>query len=132
MTKMNPAIKALWVYDLRTTEHKQNSTFLNCSAGFCCLGRLTDLYIQSPANTNNLQWIDKDYGIKIFGHSSVHLSNEILDWSGLKNREGAKVLVPKHLKVSTQIRERGVVTLSLLNDHGLTFRELADIIEEQL
>jgi hypothetical protein len=133
MTRMNATVKALWVDDLRNTPHKQIKSLLCDSGGFCCLGRLTDLYINSDANVDKEQWIESDVpGVKKFSGKFVLLSDKVKDWAGLTIGEGARVIVPKHVNVSTQIRERGSAPLSLLNDHGLTFHELADIIEEQL
>ena len=123
--KMNPEVKALWVADLRSGKHNQAKRVLNCEDGFCCLGRLTDLFIASPANLLNNQWgvlLEGDTdNRKNFGSSSTVLSENVMRWAGLKHTTGNSVEIDGEKRSLTE-----------LNDAGYCFLQIADIIEAQL
>lgn len=136
--KMNPEVKALWVADLRSGLHAQTKGCLNRGDSFCCLGRLTDIYINSPANDVGMKWEQAD-PIESSGKMAVYenhsatsfLSTAILKWAGLGRRAGEWVNVDKEL--SEKIGLIGAnYSLSHLNDQGVTFLQIADIIEAQL
>jgi hypothetical protein len=133
---MNPEVKALWVADLRSNKYKQVKKTLNCINGFCCLGRLTDLYRQSPANTENLQWeqladpfLDPS-GVRVFGkyREDLILPEEVKEWAGLHDNN---VSIDPMPRLDDNLGELHT-TLSGANDGGYTFEQIADIIEEQL
>jgi hypothetical protein len=110
---MNPQIKQKWVSVLRSGEYQQTQGRLRTDNGFCCLGVLCDLY----GKEHNVEWepgCDNHYE---FQGNNASLSLYVVEWSGL---EGSNPYVD------------GGKTLSLLNDSGKTFEEIADVIEEQL
>jgi hypothetical protein len=124
--KMNPEVKALWLKDLRSGEHKQAHGFLNCKTGFCCLGRLTDLYIQNSANVEKKNWYPagcSSHDVMEFDTSTASLPDTVAEWAGLENFHGfGPVLEPV----------KGRISLDTMNDGGFSFKEIADIIEAQL
>lgn len=134
--KMNPEVKALWVEDLRSGKHKQGGGALRKAGAFCCLGRLTDLFINHPANTCDVKWTKSEFNDGIVASYTSEgersfLSSHIIKWSGLDRKSGAIVEIPPTLAMRFGL-EQGQCDLVILNDAGVPFLEIADIIEEQL
>lgn len=115
---MNPEVKQLWLDALRSGEYRQTEEVLHDDKGFCCLGVLTDLYRQQIGGA----WVDNDLGYYEFIDVN-HRDNEtdILPWT-VVNWAGLKDQVP-HLADNY---------ISDLNDQGMSFKEIANLIEEQL
>lgn len=119
---MNQAIKEKWVAALRSGEYKQGIGRL-CSINneFCCLGVLTDLYHKE----HNISWkkpllnSDSLFGVN---ESVSYLSNEVLAWSELKERN--PIVYPGDVMYKD--------SLAVLNDNGHSFQEIANLIEEKL
>lgn len=121
---MNPDVKAKWVAAMKSGERKQGTRFLHFKDEFCCLGVLCDL----AAKEGKGEWISCGEGTnyafrdelgEIEGH---YLPESIVIWSGLKSKRG-RLPHPINRQFS----------LDGLNDKtGLSFKEIADIIEAQL
>jgi hypothetical protein len=109
---MNPEIKQKWVAALRSGEYKQTTGHLRDETGFCCLGVLCDLH----AKENNGQWEDGHY----LSTKDV-LPDTVEKWAG--------VLGPSPEVMEDDDKKS---MLSELNDGGMTFARIADLIEEQL
>jgi hypothetical protein len=110
---MNPQIKQKWVSALRSGEYQQGQLYLRTNSGFCCLGVLCDLY----GKENNVEWNlveDEDSNYYRFQGNAASLPFSIVEWSGI---EGTNPAI-------------GFIPLSVLNDRGSTFNEIADVIEE--
>jgi hypothetical protein len=115
---MNPQVKQKWVSALRSGEYPQITRRLHTDNGFCCLGVLCDLY----GKENNVEWELEcgniyEFNLYVFQGNGTFLPLSVVEWSGLEN--GSPYV-------------DGGKTLALLNDHGKTFEEIADVIEEQL
>jgi hypothetical protein len=129
---MNTDIKARWVQRLRDPEIKQGKGHL-CTRTrtgdgdlFCCLGVLTEIAVEDGVIPPGEFRCDRDLLVKTYSDSTEYAEDAILptqvrQWSGLfdanpiANHEG-----------------HPYATLAFLNDIGVTFAEIADIIEEQL
>ena len=114
---MNPEIKQRWIEALNSDEYKQTKERLKDSTGFCCLGVVTDLYIKE----HNQEWTlneDSDY---TFDGWHGALSSEVMNWAGIKGDTGT-------LKEPVD----GVDNLAGLNDNGYSFKQIAQVIKEQL
>jgi len=100
-----------WVEALRSGEYEQTTENLQDHRGYCCLGVACDLYEKSTGNT----LVNTD-GV-IFG--AVLSEDEglikVQEWIGLKYEDGS------YLGDS----------LTDLNDQGLDFIGIADIIESE-
>ena len=115
---MNAKIKAEWVAKLRSGDFEQGKGRLRTdSCAYCCLGVLTHLYVEEFGDHDN-DFID---GFKV-------LPAEVAAWAGLSRHDPV-----------VQYQRDGMddkplpCTLAALNDTtGLTFEELADVIEAQL
>lgn len=136
----NPEIKAQWLHALRSGEYAQGQGHLRTDEDkFCCLGVLTDLAVEAGV----AEWTPCDsfglYG-DLFGVEEVLFEGtddersvmnyltatpRVLEWAGLNGAESLK------------FGESGYIpgldnSLTRMNDNGMTFNEIADIIEEYL
>ncbi len=124
---MNPEIKARWVEALRSGEFQQGHQALHRAADkvgperFCCLGVLCTLAVRADVlpppqlvEENELyQYGDGSQWEKAF------LPQKVVDWAGLNS-------------YSPYVGAGYDQALSVLNDQGTAFAEIADLIEEWL
>lgn len=119
---MKPEIKKRWVDALRSGKYKQGKERLKRRGElpkYCCLGVLCDLAVQDGV----CEWKDEyddDLGVACCtptDESTSTIPVEVQYWSGLKAR----------------YPELNGVPMAVLNDsRGLTFDDIADLIEEHL
>ncbi len=113
---MNPEIKKKWLEALRSGEYSQGKSHLKAENFYCCLGVLCDLHAKEFAQS----WQDpNDDGGSIYGESYFGAKNflphEVVKWADLPNdnpRAG-----------------EGAMSLSNYNDHGVSFEDIAGMIE---
>lgn len=100
---MNNDVKEKWVAALRSGEYEQGTRMLSRDNKFCCLGVLCKLS-----------------GLE-FSPERGYLPDSVVKWAGLDS-------------ISPGVVKDGVTdSLAYLNDvKGLTFNQIADLIEEQL
>lgn len=106
MTLMNPEVKASWIAALRSGEYQQGKGHLRDGSAFCCLGVLCDP--AAKAGVGN--W----YG-NTFDNCQKVLPENVMKWSGLTTSNGV---------ISGD-------TLANLNDGGMSFTDIADVIEAE-
>lgn len=136
---MNKQIKAEWVAALRSGEYKQGVQLLRQGDQFCCLGVLCDLHRKAHQNkgeddtvnnwfpTRNPEMDDAPCFSYRYGNITS-LPDAVSSWCGL---QGCDPFVQRIVSSEDyDVTENG--TLSLFNDNGATFDQIADIIEEQL
>lgn len=118
---MNKEVRERWITALTSGEYKQAQGALRKGEGFCCLGVLTDLYVKE--NNGCVQWLpggdDETYKFRVVGSVSAttaFLPKEVMEWACLRSDDPAP--------------ERGDSSLSWRNDHGYSFKEIADDIKE--
>jgi len=127
---MNEQIKQKWVNALRSGEYEQCESNLHKNKGFCCLGVLTDIYIQEHPGCS---W--KEYGATLRNkelyyafvgtktteyNEEEYLPVEVVEWADLAS-ENPCVYID------------GIWTnLSDVNDSGWTFEAIANLIENKL
>ena len=113
---MNPQIKSLWVAALRSGEYVQGIGQLRTDDNkFCCFGVLCNLHAQAHPKIASTQSDQKYY-----------MGNEAMPVFDVKKWAGLPVT---HERV--RINER-YFTLSIHNDKGATFLQIADAIEAQM
>ena len=111
---MKKSIMKKWVKALRSGEYEQGKGVL-CRIGdkhdyFCCLGVLTDIYMQEIGDLN-ISTLGKDIR---YDFSIGDLPPKVRKWSGVKSGFGSF----------------NQTSLSYLNDSwNKDFKEIADIIE---
>jgi hypothetical protein len=114
---MNPSIKSKWVSALRSGEYKQTTAKLRGYDKFCCLGVLCNLHAQAHPKIAARQ-----KSISSYMGQTEDLPKSVMKWAGLSMFDGAVV---KYKNVTHSLVE--------LNDiQQLNFKQIADIIEEQL
>ena len=124
---MKATIKKKWLKALRSGEYQQGKYWLKKADSFCCLGVLCDIHAKETKD----YWCreDEKYNGEVWSLDGYpdHLPPKVIEWAGLKVSHGASVEV--------DFEDNGIRTLSLpeLNDdYGRSFKEIADLIEEQL
>ncbi len=103
---MNKEIAEKWVAALRSGKYKQGRGALNKNDSFCCLGVLCDI----SETSNWRRFVD---GVCAYSVEGGRLPKSVSDWANIS----------LHPTV-------GNTSLSILNDKGLSFLEIADVIEE--
>lgn len=132
--RMKPEIKKRWVEALRSGKYNQTKRFLKAKrysadvTGFCCLGVLCDLAegdgIGTWVSAPNLMFERfSSSGIWELGEDG-QLPVSVQAWAGL-TKFGQYVTVPTPSHEPSE-------TLVHLNDSGATFKQIANIIEEEL
>lgn len=132
---MNQEIKAKWIAALRSGEYKQTRFVLNDKTGMCCLGVLCDLHNKEE----ELEWtfnpVDvikgapelKGKSIGFSGNSCVVPNAVVCEWAGLAENNPYLLSIAKHV-MSNGEEITCSATLAELNDAGLTFDQMADVI----
>lgn len=126
-----------WVKALRSGDYLQTAGTLRDSTGFCCLGVIQDLYVKDgkghwepeKAGTNRKQrFVCEEYGA-VTG-SYVGLVRPIQnDLFGYRFERQCDLLNSNMKLPFLPDREGNTVSLAELNDKGLTFDQIADVIE---
>jgi hypothetical protein len=115
---MNPEVKAKWLQALRSGEYKQcegklKSQYEDGTCAYCCLGVLSDIHAKE---TEQGDWVDGAIYRDSTGDTEMGvLTKGVRVWAGLS-------------KSNPDARSSSVAEL---NDGGVSFAHLADIIEEQ-
>jgi hypothetical protein len=125
---MKPEIKQQWVAALRDPnryqQHFESLAYSSSRLGplqACCLGVLTDLYIQEHEEA----WEEVSGGYLMHGESMCKLSERVQTWAGLNTEDPIVANPQPELSVTC--------TLSYANDVlKCSFEEIASIIEENL
>lgn len=112
---MNKEVKKLWIAALRSGKYDQGKHSLKKKDDFCCLGVLCDI-----SEVNCWSKITKD-GLFAYDNDTAVLPKSVIDWAGLEDR------VP-----SVEYCGKQYNLVELNDEAGLTFEEIADIIEREL
>ena len=110
---MNPRIRKLWVKALRSGEYAQGTGTLveeNDHTQFCCLGVLTNLYVEETGDSSAWYAVPKTETV------AAILENSVVGWAELDDEDPML----------------GDDYASTLNDSGKSFDEIADLIEKHL
>lgn len=121
---MNKRIKNLWVKALRSGKYLQTKGILHKKSRgydkFCCLGVLTNLYVEETGDDSAWYYPDTD------GDTRDCLHDNVVKWAGLEDRYGSysrTFKLPEILKMSG--------SLDTDNDRGCKFNTIADRIEKK-
>lgn len=134
-TAMNPEIKAEWVAELRSGKYKQGRRKLHYMDEegdyFCCLGVLCEIGVRHGAIAVNsrphvyfegrtYEYGDADDFFRM--GSETLLPKIVQEWAGLTGELGD---IPNEHKPRFD-----TPTLASMNDKGMTFTEIAAVIEK--
>lgn len=116
---MKSEIKDLWVQALKSGEFEQTTGQLCKDEAYCALGVLSVLALIHGQCTYD----EREDGGR-FDNRAIGLSYNIMNWAGIEDfLVAGKEFLPF-------IYEDKVVSISILNDAGLTFDEIAEEIEK--
>ena len=124
---MNPEVKAEWLRRLREPGRKQIRGRLQTDQGQCCLGVLCEIAVeQGVIERRILDYSGMHYNANIVveydGVTRVPTA-EVALWAGLEVQYG-ELKLPASSKYGFDV--------AYLNDTGVPFSEIADIIEKEL
>lgn len=137
--KLKPEVKQLWLEGLRSGDYPQCIGKLSNNVGYCCLGVLSEIAHKEGVVSREVEEVADGFHNTTeevrYGRVSNYLPKEVAEWAFEPYNpvgeyyENPRVNDPRahddYLFVST-------TSLSELNDEGYDFREIADVIEEQL
>jgi hypothetical protein len=117
--------KEAWLKALRSGEYRQGTSYLaytdtkNSTPTYCCLGVLCEVAVRNGANVTKdspdgfMSRYDKEAGV---------LPKSVQEWAGLHSAEPG-----------VTFEDNIDVPLTVINDdYGLSFEEIAELVEEQL
>lgn len=117
---MNSEVKNKWIAALRSGNYSQTRQVLRDCQGYCCLGVLTDLYLQEKGEKWEEEMIGED-SYYYFDCTEENITAPVIKWAGLDSCDPDVVY------------NEDLSTLTTLNDEErLDFNQIADVIEEQL
>lgn len=124
--RMNPDVKAKWVEALRSGEYKQGKGQMHNREenSYCCLGVLCDLAVKSGA------WViveNDGPSYVMYDGLGGSLPPSVEQWAGLGTSDPA--LAPADRDEEDPDGEEYWQEASILNDSGLPFSQIADLIE---
>jgi hypothetical protein len=123
---MDQEIKAEWVADLRSGKFEQTTGTLRDEQGSCCLDVLCDQAVRKGIIDPPV--FNKQELIFYYGSNSGTLPDKVVKWAGLGEFEENPSVEYVNEDGDTEI-----ASLAQLNDEdGLTFSQIADLIEDQL
>lgn len=125
---MNQEIKAQWVAALRSGEYEQGQLSLRNGNKYCCLGVLCDIAVKPL----RLDVRKADCGLGDceshrtyrYDGAEAFLPKSVMDWAGIGDPKG---FLPEPMLYDGDL----LSSLFSLNDSGMPFSEIADIIEEK-
>jgi hypothetical protein len=126
---MKADIKTKWIAALRSGQYEQTDMRLRHDGSYCCLGVLCDIYSQETG----VAWEPNAHvGFSMHGADSV-LPGEVRVWADLPHEHGGYVAVSKRYDEGEETTVYHTPSLTELNDQWqYDFRQIADVIEEQL
>jgi hypothetical protein len=141
---MDPGIRKKWVEALRSGRYEQNKHGLcvvdpdgGDGIAHCCLGVLCELALEGGALSAACRKVD-DSGRVWFTGRSAYLPVDVVKWSGLPDSDPIVWFDDAIARLGDRDTQRArasgalshdIVTLSELNDAGVSFEGIAAIVE---
>jgi hypothetical protein len=145
--KMKADIKQRWIEELRSGRYKQGRGELHrlgtptrdgdvTEDQFCCLGVLSKMCHEAGATPAE----EKVGNVMEYGEpgDTTYLPLDVIKWAGMKF-EGRRMYLDSVVEETRGIitygatpSEDGEINLSIMNDNGSTFEEIADVIEKHV
>jgi hypothetical protein len=147
MLQMDAKIKAQWIEELRSGRYKQGRGELHrlgtptrdgdvTEDKFCCLGILSKMCHEAGAAPAE----EMGDSVMAYGEAgdTAYLPLDVVKWAGMKF-EGDRAYPDSPMEETRGIITYGAapsgdggINLSLMNDNGSTFDEIADTIEKHI
>lgn len=139
---MNKDVKQKWVAALRSGEFEQCKGTLRMGDSFCCLGVLSELAVRDGVIEPPVALGDDDWRshrgdgqpVWAYDNEAGHLPDAVANWAGLTYSYESYDVPGTTAETGPECDpEAGGNRLSYYNDdRGMTFSEIANIIEEYL
>lgn len=113
----------LWIEKLRSGEFEQGQRRLrNTDDSYCCLGVACELYFTEHPDTAEWRVGSEDviFIVKGAPTASAALPQPVVEWLGMTNSWG-----------SFTNEDGNTMDLTVMNDSGATFTDIADVIESE-
>lgn len=123
MSKMNPEVKQLWLDALRNGGFQQTRGALHDDKGYCCLGVLCEVAIKAGIEIEVKPPKHADERFYYDGYTTVP-PDVVQAWANISETG--------HLDKAVEFAGPPSIALTALNDRGMTFDQIADVIEKQL
>jgi hypothetical protein len=122
--KLRPEIKVLWLDALRSGKYTQGQGALQDDGKFCCLGVLCDIYRVRRRKGSWKAGQFSDTGYRFFipsgnKSSAGYLPDPVAKWAGLLPRDNTTLKAAQG-------------KLSIMNDDGKSFQQIANYIDKNL
>jgi hypothetical protein len=131
MTKLDPDVKAKWVAALRSGNYEQGYHLLKYDNRYCCLGVFCEI-MRVPVS-------DTIEGAVLFDNEKSVLPLSVQHEYGFSESEVYINLTQENVQrlneyidVATNAFELDYTLLTTVNDRGVPFDVIADLIEEHL
>lgn len=119
---MKEQVKKKWVKALRSGKFSQTQGTLKDESGYCCLGVLCELAVQEGVIKAGRA---DATGYYTYGRNSQDLLPPTVQrWAGIKSENPDVKFIDDGESIN--------VSLSAVNDNGVEFDKIADLIEENL
>lgn len=114
-TPMPTELRRQWIDGLRSGRYAQGTGYLRTNTGYCCLGVLCDV--------KGVAWEEghKRYAVGFMMPMSAWEPEEYMKWE--------TTVLPDPLRKEMNLTDSQQVMLTQLNDHGFTFKLIADVLE---
>jgi hypothetical protein len=119
---MDPNIKQQWVAALRSGEYKQGMGALNLGGKMCCLGVLCDLAVKAGAEVSVMTEPD-EVGYTTYDSRGAGLPYSVQHWAGVGSAD------PGVVSAVDDDGDEYEYSLADLNDDGVSFDQIADLID---
>lgn len=128
---MNPDIKQRWVEALRSGEYQKDTGRLRTPEGYCCLGVLTDLYLQETGETWDIDSVEFGYYIGKMSPQRYVLPDSVVEWAGLSSIAVSRKHIPEQFLFCWSSASMCITTLNdRVTTASPTFEDIADVIEK--
>lgn len=136
MCNENTNLRTMWVEALRSGKYLQGAGFLKEAGKFCCLGVLCDLVDSS-------RWTETGEFLSLESYPNKHiLPEDVKNKVGLQFAQGLFTYDSLPIELKEKIYNEGhgevwpeseylLKSLDLLNDAGVSFDTIADVIEAE-
>lgn len=135
---MNPDVRARWLAALRSGDYRQTRARLcvieeDARPSHCCLGVLCELAVADGVITYRDDGPIHCVRIRAYGTPGLEslLPDPVVRWAGLELRDPLVTVTDVDVLEDTN-GPGNQRSLATLNDHGLSFAVIADLVEEQL
>lgn len=118
----------LWIAALRSGEYKQGASRLSMSGKFCCLGVLCETAIRNGIKIDRYEVEDSTFDDNVIAYDgAVSVAPATaFGWVGLIAPDGSL----KDIDAASGHPLYKFCSLSMANDEGASFEEIADLLEK--